>query len=187
MRYLGGKSKIRKQVGALIAQFLTPTCTYLEPFVGGAWVLQEVRHPYRVACDANTHLITMYQHLQKGWKPPTSVSEEQFANYQNTQPPGDPMTAFVGFGCAIGRQDVLRRNVRPITRQAASSYLGRVVSTREIPGPPPAGVRHLLRPALCRDDPLQRRGALRQRGVLGHHAQVEPEERGPCFGVRRAG
>ena len=36
MRYLGGKSKIRKQVAAVLEMLRLPGQTYFEPFVGGA-------------------------------------------------------------------------------------------------------------------------------------------------------
>ena len=77
MRYLGGKSKIRKQVAAYLESVRKEGQTYLEPFVGGAWVLQEMSGR-RIASDANEALITMYKALQEGWIPPDFVGEEQW-------------------------------------------------------------------------------------------------------------
>ncbi len=100
MRYMGGKSKIRKEIAALMTTLRRPDQLYVEPFVGGAWVLQEV-DGVRIASDKNTALITMYAALQNGWVPPDSVSENEYTEYKMLQNPNDPMTAFVGFGCSF--------------------------------------------------------------------------------------
>jgi DNA adenine methylase len=99
MQYLGGKSKIRKQIAGFLAG--KPNLPYLEPFVGGGWVLQEISGRRRLASDANSALITMYQALQRGWVPPDSLSEEEYANLKGIQDPSDPLTAFAGFGCSF--------------------------------------------------------------------------------------
>lgn len=102
MRYLGGKSKIRKQVAAFLESVRKPEQTYFEPFVGGAWVLQEMSG-HRVAADGNPALIALYQALQCGWEPPEYVSEEEWRKWRNTAlPTFDPMMAFSRFGCGFG-------------------------------------------------------------------------------------
>ena len=100
MRYLGGKSKIRKPLAAFLESMRKPGQRYLEPFVGGGWVLQEMSGQ-RVAADANVALIAMYQALQKGWEPPDYVSEEEY-NAGRSLPDTDPLKAFIGFGCSFG-------------------------------------------------------------------------------------
>lgn len=100
MRYLGGKSKIRKQIAQKLNEYRKIGQSYFEPFVGGAWVLQEMRGN-RFASDGNKSLITMYQELQKGWIPPDFVSEQEYKYYQKQKDTDDPMTAFIGFGCSF--------------------------------------------------------------------------------------
>ena len=100
MRYLGGKSRIRKQVAGYLESIRKPDQTYFEPFVGGAWVLQEMVGK-RIASDGNFALIEMYKALQSGWIPPESITKEQYADYKVKQDPRDPMTAFVGIGCSF--------------------------------------------------------------------------------------
>jgi DNA adenine methylase len=100
MQYLGGKSKIRKEISEFLESVRNGR-DYLEPFVGGAWVLQEMTGT-RSASDNNAALITMYQYLQKGWMPPENVSEELYAQYKQKQDPADPLTAFIGIGCSFG-------------------------------------------------------------------------------------
>jgi len=101
IRYLGGKSRTWKSICAFLESVRKPNQTYLEPFVGGAWVLQGMSGK-RIASDYNQSLITLYQSLQQGWIPPTEVSLELYKEVQAKKDPLDPLTAFVGFGCSFG-------------------------------------------------------------------------------------
>lgn len=102
MRYLGGKSKTRKQISAFLESVRKPDQTYFEPFVGGAWVLQEMTGK-RIASDGNKALIAMYRALQNGWVPPTFVSEKEWRKWRYTSDLTDnPMQAFCRFGCGFG-------------------------------------------------------------------------------------
>lgn len=102
MRYLGGKSKIRKQIAAFLESLRKPNQVYFEPFVGGGWVLQEMSGD-RIASDGNKALIAMYQALQDGWIPPDFVSEEDWRKWRQTKEiVADPMMAFARFGCGFG-------------------------------------------------------------------------------------
>lgn len=100
MRYLGGKSKIRKQISAFLESVRKPNQTYFEPFVGGAWVLQEMSGK-RIASDGNIALIAMYRALQNGWVPPVFVSEEEYQLVKKMNNKTDPMTIFCGIGCSF--------------------------------------------------------------------------------------
>lgn len=100
MQYLGGKSRIRKQVAGYLESIRKPEQVYFEPFVGGAWVLQEMSGK-RIASDGNFALIEMYKALQCGWVPPDTITKEQYKEYKEKQDPRDPMTAFVGIGCSF--------------------------------------------------------------------------------------
>lgn len=99
MRYLGGKSRIRKEIADVLNNTLRGR-EYLEPFVGAAWILQEVQASIRYASDSNFALITMYEELLNGWIPPETVSEDEYYHYKGIQDEYDPMTAFVGIGCS---------------------------------------------------------------------------------------
>jgi DNA adenine methylase len=104
MRYLGGKSKIRKEVSSFLESIRNPNQVYLEPFVGGGWILQEMSGE-RIGSDGNIVLIEMYKALQNGWIPPNEVSEELYRKYlikKHLPDNYDPLTAFIGFGCSFG-------------------------------------------------------------------------------------
>jgi len=100
MQYLGGKSKIRKQVAAFLESVRKPGQVYFEPFVGGGSVLQEIPGE-RIAADGNEALIAMYCALQAGWVPPDFVSEEEYKYHSCMRNISDPMTAFCGFGVSF--------------------------------------------------------------------------------------
>ena len=55
----------------------------------------------RCASDVNRPLITMYKALQDGWIPPSTVTEEMYAEYKGIQDAEDPLTAFIGIGCSF--------------------------------------------------------------------------------------
>ena len=102
MQYLGGKSRIRKQIAAFLESLRKPNQVYFEPFVGGGWVLQEMSGD-RIASDRNKALIAMYQALQDGWIPPDFVSEEDWRKWRQTKEiVADPMMAFARFGSGFG-------------------------------------------------------------------------------------
>ena len=99
MRYLGGKSKIRKQIASFLESARKPEQIYFEPFVGGAWVLQEMSGK-RIASDGNKALIAMYRALQNGWVPSETITEEEYQSLKKDTNPHNGMRAFAGFGCS---------------------------------------------------------------------------------------
>lgn len=101
MQYLGGKSKIRKELSAFLKSIRKENQTYLEPFIGGGWILQEM-DGVRIGGDGNEALINLYKAVQDGWVPPDFVSEETWRKYKQNPDPKDPMTAFCRIGCGFG-------------------------------------------------------------------------------------
>lgn len=105
MQYQGGKSRIAKDIAALILKY-NDGRTYVEPFVGGGSVLVEVAPHWSpgavLASDSNHALVTMWQYLQQGWVPPDEVGEAEYRQYAANPDPADPMTAFVLIGCSWG-------------------------------------------------------------------------------------
>ncbi len=102
MQYLGGKSKIAKQIGEYLNQYIVDNniTNYIEPFCGGCWLTQEVKANTRVAMDIHPDLIAMWKELQSGWIPPEVVSEEDYARLKKEGP--SALRGFVGFGCSWG-------------------------------------------------------------------------------------
>lgn len=101
MRYLGGKSKIRNEVSTFLRLCNIDNRAYFEPFVGGAWILQEMGGN-RVTSDGNDSLIAMYKSLQNGWIPPDHVTEDEWSVYRELDEiQKDPMQSFCRIGCGF--------------------------------------------------------------------------------------
>lgn len=104
MRYLGGKTRIAKKILAHLEPLLADR-PYLEPFVGGGSVLEQlapkVKPGYCWAGDANAALIHLYEEVARGWTPPEHFSKVKWEELKAEQDPTDPMTAFAGFGCSF--------------------------------------------------------------------------------------
>jgi DNA adenine methylase len=101
MRYLGGKSRLGKQIAYVINSIRKPGQPYWEPFCGSCWVTIHVRGEPRYCSDGCYELVEMWKALQNGWKPPRVVTEEMYAEAKAGK--YDPaLTAFIGFGCSFG-------------------------------------------------------------------------------------
>ncbi len=98
MRYLGGKSKIAKQIAAVVA----PKGPWWEPFCGGLAVSVELaKFGPGVVSDVCEPLISMYSAIRAGWNPPRNVTIEQY-NAAKSLPDTDPLKGFLGFGGSFG-------------------------------------------------------------------------------------
>lgn len=67
MKYMGGKFKIAKDIVPIIQQKIDDNGIkqYLEPFVGGANIINKVRCDVRIGADNNKYLIALYNNLDK--------------------------------------------------------------------------------------------------------------------------
>jgi len=101
MRYFGGKARIGKQIAEFINSFYVPNAVYLEPFVGGAWVMFRVDDRFRkIGSDACRPLIDLYNALLQGWQPPDDVTREMYKDAKDGKLSPE-LTAFIGFGCSF--------------------------------------------------------------------------------------
>ena len=135
MRYFGGKSLIAKDIANVISQYRKDEQIYVEPFVGGGWVLVEVSGK-RLAIDKNPYLISLWKALQDGWIPPETVSEQEYIEVKNGKETPAHIKAFIGFGCSFGGKwfggygrDCGGRNY---AREARNSLLRKVPFIKEV-------------------------------------------------------
>lgn len=100
MKYMGSKARHAKYMLPIILAGRRPDQWYVEPFVGGANMIDKVRGP-RIGSDVNPYLPALYSALQRGWVPPHEVSEELYNAVKSK--PGDyapEFVAFLGFACS---------------------------------------------------------------------------------------
>lgn len=103
MQYLGGKYRTSKTIIDFILLGETHHSVYLEPFVGGASVLEKIPSTFkRLASDVNPYLISLYKAVQRGWDPPKNVTEDEYLKAKNTEEFPKYLKGFIGVGCSFG-------------------------------------------------------------------------------------
>ena len=77
--------------------------TYYEPFVGGANMIDKIKCENRIGCDIHKELIAMWNELQKGWIPPSHITEEEYINVRdNKEKYPDYYVGYVGYHATFG-------------------------------------------------------------------------------------
>lgn len=102
MRYLGGKSKLGKQIASAILAHTDRRGDYYEPFLGGGNTFEHLapRFARLFASDVHEDLMLMWQAAGDGWKPPVSLSEEEYLRLRKEPP--SALRGFAGFGSSFG-------------------------------------------------------------------------------------
>jgi len=100
LHYFGGKARVAKYIVEYLNSIRKDDQPYIEPFVGGGWVMS-LMNGNRYAYDKHPYLISMYQQLQNGWKPPENFTESEYNDIKNNKDENPHLTGFVGFGCSF--------------------------------------------------------------------------------------
>jgi DNA adenine methylase len=100
VQYQGSKRRIAKYILPIILEGREPDQWYVEPFVGGANAISEV-NGLRLGADIHAEVICLYKTLQKGWLPPTEVSEEDYKAIQ-ADPLFPALRGYVLQACSFG-------------------------------------------------------------------------------------
>lgn len=79
---MGSKAKIAGEILPFIHSYILVNNidTYIEPFVGGANMMDKVQATHRFGYDKNRYLIALFQYLQNGGELPEDVSRSQYAD-----------------------------------------------------------------------------------------------------------
>ena len=80
MKYMGSKSRIAKDIVPIIQSYITEkTVAYIEPFVGGANVIDKIRCKEKIGSDVNKYLIALLKHVQSEYELYESVNKELYS------------------------------------------------------------------------------------------------------------
>ena len=74
---MGSKARHAKEILPIILADREEGQWYVEPFVGGANVIDKV-DGNRLGSDINPYVISIYNSLNNGWEPPKEISEDTY-------------------------------------------------------------------------------------------------------------
>jgi DNA adenine methylase len=98
MKYMGSKNRHAREILPIILEGRKPGQWYVEPFVGGANIIDRVPGN-RIGSDAHPQLIALWQAVANGWLPPREISEQEY-RAANAERRIDALTGFIGFPCS---------------------------------------------------------------------------------------
>lgn len=102
MKYMGSKARLAKEVSPIINNLIKENNIqiYIEPFVGGANMIQHIECEKRVGSDSNEYLIAMWNAIKNNWSPPSELSKDTYIEIKENKDSYDKeLVAVTGF-CA---------------------------------------------------------------------------------------
>ena len=102
MQYMGGKSRISKQIAEVLNSAIDKNTPFVSLFCGSCAIESKVQADVKILNDKHPYLIAMWQALQNGWMPPDAVTKEEYYHVKANMDENPALTGFVGFGCSFG-------------------------------------------------------------------------------------
>lgn len=80
MQYVGSKNRLSKELAPIIQSYITEdTEAYIEPFVGGANMIDKINHHNKIGSDLHKELIALLKYTRNNSSLiPSTVSEEEY-------------------------------------------------------------------------------------------------------------
>lgn len=101
MKYMGSKNRIAKHILPIMLKYRTPEMTWVEPFVGGANMIDKVEGK-RIGADFNEYLIDFWNALKRGWTPPMHTTKDEYYSIKENKGRDTKMTLWAGICCSYG-------------------------------------------------------------------------------------
>lgn len=102
MQYMGGKSRVSKQISEILNSAINKGTPFVSLFCGSCAIESKVQADVKILNDKHTYLIAMWKALQNGWMPPDVVTKEEYYRVKANMDENLALTGFVGFGCSFG-------------------------------------------------------------------------------------
>lgn len=135
MKYMGSKRRIAKYILPYILQGRSKNQWYIEPFVGGANIIDKVKGK-RLGSDINNYLIEALKAIQDGWLPPMKITEEEYYDIKkNKDNYPDYFVGYVGFTMSFGAKwfdGYAKGDNRDYAKQAFKSTKKQVTKLKDI-------------------------------------------------------
>ena len=86
MKYLGSKNKISKHLKPIIESYLVDKDVYIEPFVGGANMIDKINFNNKIGSDLNKYVIELLKVAQNNAELiPNEIDEEEYNKVKNNK------------------------------------------------------------------------------------------------------
>lgn len=87
MKYMGSKSRIKKYIVPILQEIIDSNNinTYIEPFVGGANVIDSIRCDIRIGGDNSEELIELLRHVRDGGELPLEVPKSLYDDVRDNK------------------------------------------------------------------------------------------------------
>lgn len=105
MKYVGSKKRLSKELTPIIQSYITKdTKGYLEPFVGGANVIDKIHCKTKIGCDIHKELIELLKYTQKySDLLPERILEDEYIKVKNNRDKYESWyVGLVGFCSSFG-------------------------------------------------------------------------------------
>lgn len=138
MRYVGSKNRLSKELAPIIQSYITEdTEAYIEPFVGGANMIDKIKHHNKIGSDAHKELIALLNYTRDNYNElPETFSEEEYNRVKANRDDYEPWyVGLIGFCGAFGAAYM---------RGFARGYKADKVTKRDIPA---ESIRNLVKQA----------------------------------------
>lgn len=100
MKFVGSKQRLSKELAPIIQGVIDEVKpeSYVEPFVGGANMIDKIEYHSKYGYDINPYLISMWKALQGGWEIPNRPTREEYWEIKENKDRFPPeWVAIVGF------------------------------------------------------------------------------------------
>jgi site-specific DNA-adenine methylase len=105
MKYVGSKNRLSKELAPIIQSYITDdTVAYIEPFVGGANMIDKIEHHNKIGSDLHKELIALHK-FNRDYSDnlPSTITEEQYLSVKNNKNAySDYYVGLVGFCATFG-------------------------------------------------------------------------------------
>lgn len=105
MKYVGSKNRLSKELAPIIQNYITnDTIAYIEPFVGGANMIDKIKHHTKIGSDLHKELIALHNYNKNSSQFfPNTISEEEYNRVKNNKGHYDDWyVGLVGFCATFG-------------------------------------------------------------------------------------
>ena len=95
MKYMGSKNRIANHILPIMLKYRTPEMTWVEPFVGGANMIDKVEGN-RIGADFNKYIAEMWKQLEAGWMPRKDYTKDDYYDVKNNMERNLAETGYLG-------------------------------------------------------------------------------------------